>query len=327
MSSTTELIRSLAQLKLLVIGDVMVDSYVRGSVHRISPEAPVPIVEVASKDHRLGGAANVALNALKLGVHVDIIGIIGQDEPGTIFRDLLQKRGISDANLVVDPSRRTTIKERLMNFGHQMLRIDEEDDHDANEQTSTEIVERAKSCLAKGNYDVLIFQDYDKGCLTPLIIGEVLEAAKEAGTLTAVDPKKRHFHNYADVDLFKPNLLEMSLGLDQDINPESSEELNASSDSLRESLGFKNILLTLGKHGVYFSGEKSGSIPAVERNIEDVSGAGDTVITLASLVLRQTGDLEMASTIANIGGGLVCEHAGVVPIDVERLIEEAEARI
>jgi rfaE bifunctional protein kinase chain/domain len=308
-----------------VIGDVMLDTYLWGRVDRISPEAPVPVVEMLRKDHRIGGAGNVALNLAALGAEVSILSMIGVDEDGSRLGDMLAARGIDTSYLMAGASRITTSKTRVICRNQQMLRMDSEMTDDLSPADATRFMDGVRSYLERSSPRILILEDYNKGVLTRQVIEEVVALCRARGILTAVDPKRRNFFSYRDVDIFKPNLKEVREALnilDDASDPASLATIHA---RLQEQLRHRISLVTLSEKGVFYAEDRSaGIIPSHVRNISDVSGAGDTVIAVAALAYAATRDMRLAAEMANIAGGLVCEEVGTVAIDRERLLQECK---
>ncbi len=316
-----ELFEAFNELKVLIIGDMMVDSYVWGNVSRMSPEAPVPVVLVEKRERRLGGAANVALNIQALGATPVPCAVIGDDLAGQFFLNRLAEKEIPNDGIIVSSARETTVKERVLSDDKHVLRVDTETDRPLDESDQAALLERVKKLLPE--CDVVIFQDYDKGVLNEEVIRVVVEEANRLGVPTAVDPKKRNFLSYSGVTLFKPNLKELKEGLGIDVDPTKLESLsNGVSKLLRTS---KQVMTTLSEYGVFIESEDGAHhIPAHERDIVDVSGAGDTVISIAAVTLALNLSPKQIAAISNLGGGLVCEDVGVVPIDKYSLQEETE---
>ena len=311
-------------LTALVIGDVMIDAYLFGSVDRVSPEAPVPVVSVTEKDNRLGGAANVALNVKALGAKPILCCVVGEDENADILNGLLKSNGLSTVGVIKDASRPTTVKTRVISHHQQMLRIDEENAEVIGADITQKMWDNIRSILESTKVDVIIFEDYDKGLITPELIDNVVNKALSLNIPVTVDPKKRNFSAYKNVTLFKPNLKEMREGLDISVSPVNESTLNSAFEELQKTLNCDSALITLSELGMYISnGEMQKIVPAHVRNIADVSGAGDTVISVASLCLGSGTDLVFATQMANLAGGLVCEKIGVVPVDGEQLKNEA----
>jgi rfaE bifunctional protein kinase chain/domain len=308
----------------LIIGDVMLDNYLWGEVHRISPEAPVPIVAVTQKDSRLGGAANVALNIKAMGANPILCSVVGADENSALFKSLLKEQKLSSKGILRDKNRITTTKTRIIGNKHQMLRVDEETLHPLNQEQTKKLVAMVSVILGEQKIDVIIFEDYDKGVITADLIEQVVALAKKKGIPTAVDPKKNNFLFYKNVTLFKPNFRELKEGLSLEFDAKDAKKLIKADKQLRAKLGNAITLITLSEAGVYVSDAKIDHfIPAHLRNISDVSGAGDTVIAIAALCLGMQTSAEFLAALANIAGGLVCEKIGVVSIDKEQLKQEA----
>lgn len=315
---------SFNDLRVLIIGDVMIDSYMWGSVNRISPEAPVPIVAVHKKENRLGGAANVALNVQALGATPILCSVIGVDSYGQVLLDLLKQQKLSQKGILKSRNRITTVKTRVIGSNHQMLRVDEEVDSDISQAETSQLLILISHLVKHEKIDVIIFEDYDKGLITQTLIQEVVSLATRQGIPTVVDPKRKNFNNYKGVTLFKPNLKELKEGLKAEFNPGNIKELDRVVENFRERQKIETVLVTLSERGIYVQGGKARSvIPAHIRNISDVSGAGDTVVSVAALCRALNLPSKLTATLANLAGGLVCEHAGVAPIDKDHLREEA----
>jgi rfaE bifunctional protein kinase chain/domain len=315
--------------KVLIIGDVMIDAYLWGEVDRISPEAPVPVVALKKRDSRLGGAANVALNIQSLGATPYLCSVIGQDEKSKQFLSLLQERGMPAEGIISSPDRITTVKFRIIGNNAQLLRVDEENEHDLVESETLALFGRISQMIEKGLADVIIFEDYNKGVITPELIKWVVDMARTKGIPVVVDPKKKNFLHYHGVDLFKPNMKELREGLKLDGETQTMEEVSQAVALLQQKLGAGMVLTTLSDKGIYFrklrpDGQtESGHFAAHLRQISDVSGAGDTVISIAALCMAAGAEAPFIAQLANLGGGLVCEQVGVVPINKELLRQEA----
>jgi D-glycero-beta-D-manno-heptose-7-phosphate kinase len=319
-----ELRRSFAKQQVLVIGDVMIDAYLWGRVDRISPEAPVPIVSVSKKENRLGGAANVAINVQALGATPILCSVIGSDQNGRLFIELMQQLGMPSEGILHSNERPTTVKTRVIGNNHQMLRVDEEWDQDISIAERKQLLDRIQSILNSKKVDVIVFEDYDKGVISKPLIEQVVKMAKVKGIPTAVDPKKRNFNHYKHVTLFKPNLKELREGMKLDLEKGNLEEIRSAVKKLCAEHDIDTALVTLSDRGVYVLNKKTDQlIPAHIRNIADVSGAGDTVISVAALCLAMNTSAEFMASFANLAGGLVCEKVGVVPVEKEQLLQEA----
>ena len=310
-------------LRILVIGDVMLDAYVMGKVNRISPEAPVPIVSLENEDARIGGAGNVALNLLALGAKPIICGVIGEDSSGDKLLDLFEKNGISTDGLVKSMVRKTTVKTRVISNKQQLLRIDSESTFPLLESEEIKLNNTIQNIINQG-IDGIIFEDYNKGVLTDSVIQNTIKIAKEKDIPTAVDPKKENFLSYKGVSLFKPNLKELKEGLNLNFDFNSNKELfEKGIEVLEEKLQNEISFVTLSENGVFIKNQtEKYYVPAHMRSISDVSGAGDTVIAVATLCLISGASTKQIAEISNLAGGLVCEKSGVVSISKNDLLKE-----
>jgi rfaE bifunctional protein kinase chain/domain len=311
---------------IVIIGDVMIDTYIKGKVSRISPEAPVPVVKFETKEHRLGGAANVALNIKALGAKPFILSIVGEDDNAKLMEKLINENHLPKDGLISSSERTTTVKTRIIGNNQQLIRIDSEDAANISKGLEFSIVERLKEIASKDTIDAIILQDYNKGVLTLKVIEDVIQFANSNNIPTAVDPKKENFLAYKNVTLFKPNLKELKEGLDVDfeLDNENRTSFLSAIETLKKEINPKHTFITLSEHGVYINeDEKDFFIPAHLRNITDVSGAGDTVISVAALCLACDLKPEIIAEISNLAGGLVCEKVGVISIDKEQLMQEA----
>lgn len=309
-------------LKVLVIGDVMIDRYLVGSVDRISPEAPVPVVLLNSRDNRLGGAANVALNLKALGAEPYLCSVTGQDKNGEIFAELLPEAGLSNKGILPSPERRTTIKTRVLAQNQQLMRVDEEDRFELSDSERKAFLERIRSLLESKNIDLILFQDYNKGVLTQAVIREIILEAIKRDIPTAVDPKNLNFWEYKRVQLFKPNLSEVRAKLPMEVNS-SLESLQEAAAYIHRKLDNPYTMITLSEKGLFITDHKDYLIvPAEARDIADVCGAGDTVVSVASLGMALGWPLREIALLSNLAGGQVCEKVGVVPVDKLQLEQE-----
>jgi D-glycero-beta-D-manno-heptose-7-phosphate kinase len=314
-------------LNIMIIGDVMVDAYLWGKVERISPEAPIPIVALRKRENRMGGAANVAMNVKSMGARPLLCSVIGDDDKGSLFLNLLGNEKIESGGILISQRRITTTKFRIFGNNTQMLRVDEEVESDLSEHDRNELLLKIETLLTVEKIDCIIFQDYNKGVITQSLIERVTGLAREKNIPIAVDPKKRNFDSFSGVTLFKPNLKELKEGLKTEFKPDDREELMKAAQFLRNRLNCKYVMTTMSEHGVMISmmdkgEEKNIFIPAHLRTVADVSGAGDTVISVASLCLALKLSPYEIAYIANLAGGLVCEDAGVVPVNKEKLLKE-----
>ncbi|MFN0201884.1 MAG: D-glycero-beta-D-manno-heptose-7-phosphate kinase [Bacteroidia bacterium] len=315
-----ELKQKAKTLNILIIGDMMLDHYVFGKVERISPEAPVPIVQVEKEEYRLGGAANVALNLATLGAKVSICSVIGGDKEGENLTHLLRLGKIQTHFLLTSSYRKTTVKTRIIARQQQVLRIDKEDIQVINqEENSLILANLTEDSLQK--YQVIIFEDYDKGLITKELIQPIMALAQKLKIPVLVDPKHRNFFSYENSFLFKPNLKEIETALGVSLNRQNFEELKDAIRLLREKMPHTHTLLTLSEKGMIWADEGLNitHFPTKAREILDVSGAGDTVIAVAALTIAAQIPLYQAFELANLAGGMVCEHVGVVPVQWEML--------
>ncbi len=323
----SRIFRDFQDLNILILGDVMIDAYLFGRVDRISPEAPVPIVSVHKREERLGGAANVALNIKSLGGTPWLCSVIGKDPKGAIFTGLLKEQGIESPGVVQSKNRITTTKFRIIGNNSQLLRVDEELTSDLNNEDTKTLIQAVKDITESKKIDAIIFQDYNKGILTHKIIRKIIQIGEEKGIPTAVDPKIKNFSMYKNITLFKPNLKELKSGMKTDFNHKDIKELNEVVLKMQEGQNIKNALVTLSEDGIYISSRTGNqrvihSIPAHHRSIADVSGAGDTVLGVASMCLALKLSPYEIATLSNLAGGLVCEEVGVVPVNKHKFAEE-----
>jgi len=317
-------------IRAMVIGDVMVDAYLYGQVDRISPEAPVPVVSLTRRVNMLGGAANVALNIKALGATPLLFSVTGSDLKGREFCELMQNENLSAEGIIESPKRITTTKFRIIGNRNQMLRVDEEITSDLNPALESLLLENIRQTIEAQPLHVIIFQDYNKGVITKNIIEKVIEMAALKNIPVAVDPKKKNFETYKGIQLFKPNLKELREGLKTDFSPDDSNALAESITLLQDRGRHEMVMVTLGDQGIIVRYNTNGhhfihSQPAYVRTVSDVSGAGDTVISVAALCLALGIEPELMAFLANLAGGIVCEYVGVVPIEKERLLREALA--
>jgi rfaE bifunctional protein kinase chain/domain len=319
----SELFNRFGDIRIGVIGDVMLDTYWWGHVERISPEAPVPVVALDRKEYRIGGAGNVALNLACLGSKVSILSIIGNDEEGANLSSLFSKNNIDTSYLIRNASRITTNKSRIISRNQQMMRLDSEITRDLNAEESGELLRNVQRFIESEKPRAIIFEDYNKGVLTEEVITNVIKLCRQHGVITSVDPKRKNFLSYKGVDIFKPNLKEVKEGLNLIFDDVNTDMLHRIHEKLHSKLDHKISFITLSEKGVYYDvNDKRRIVPAHLRNIADVSGAGDTVIAVASLLYAATGDVDLMAEVANIAGGLVCEEVGTVAIKKEHLLEE-----
>ncbi|AXY75409.1 carbohydrate kinase [Paraflavitalea soli] len=312
-------------IKVGVIGDVMLDTYWWGHVDRISPEAPVPVVALDKREFRIGGAGNVALNLVSLGAQVTALSVTGKDEDGQLLKGLFKEFNINTDYLIQSPARITTNKVRIISRNQQMMRLDSETTKDLTAEVEQALLQQVEQYIVTEKPQAIVLEDYNKGVLTERVIKAVIALCKQHGVITTVDPKRKNFFAYAGVDIFKPNMKEVKDGLNlllDDVNMASLTEIH---QQLQEKLQHHISFITLSEKGVFYHNhETSRIIPSHLRNIADVSGAGDTVIAVASLIYTATKSIDLMAEVANIAGGLVCEEVGTVAINKEKLLEECK---
>lgn len=316
---------AIAQLHVVVIGDVMIDRYFRGKIDRVSPEAPVPLVNIETTEDRLGGAANVALNCKAMGAKVSLASVIGEDAEAEILLRLLEENQIEHSLVFKSENRKTTCKTRILSKNQQVLRFDQEIVTDLELKVEHHFIDIVLRFLQIQKPAVVIFQDYNKGVLKENVINRIIQHCKNLNILIAVDPKKKNFFAFKGVDIFKPNLKELREGLQHPIDPLEIASLEEAHHLLKERLGHKISFITLSENGVFYQNEADRKIlPSHHRTISDVSGAGDSVIAVAALVYEVTQNANLMAAYSNIAGGLVCEEVGVVPINKEKLLLEIQ---
>lgn len=309
-------------LKVLIIGDVMIDRYLTGKIERISPEAPVPVVHLEEEEIRLGGAANVALNVAALGATPYLCTFIGADDNGKKFLSLLPLNNLMADGIMISDTRQTTTKTRVLAGNQHILRVDREDTFDLEQEEEKKILEKLKEIISEAKIDVILFQDYNKGVLTKTLIRKIITLANRNKIPTAVDPKKKNFWAYKNVSLFKPNLKEIRESLS--INIEVTEDaLKNVGLQIHKKLKNVSSLITLSEKGLFFSDKQNAKIiPSIPRQIRDVCGAGDTVIAVAACGLGLGLKIEEIAVLSNLAGGQVCEKVGVHPLDKLQLERE-----
>ena len=325
MTECEELFNDFNSLKIGVIGDVMLDTYIWGKVDRISPEAPVPIVSLHHKEQRIGGAGNVAINCSSLGAKVFMLGVIGDDDEASQLDQLLKESLIDTTGLIKSVKRKTTNKTRIISRNQQMLRFDAEVTDDLNQEEEAALLKQISNFIEHEDPNILIFEDYNKGVLTEKVIEEAIALCRASGVITAVDPKRKNFFSYQNVDIFKPNMKEVQEGLNLLFETNDIYQLRNIHEQLQKQLQHKVSLITLSEKGIFYQQLGNAAIiPSHLRNVADVSGAGDTVIAVAAMVYAATKNAHLMAEIANIAGGLVCEQVGTAAVDREKLLRECE---
>ncbi|MEQ6167911.1 MULTISPECIES: bifunctional ADP-heptose synthase [unclassified Ekhidna] len=323
MKSIDEVFEAFKNKTVLVVGDVVVDYYMRGKASKISKEAPVPVLNLEKRESRLGGAANVAMNLRALGATPILCSVVGDDADGETFEQLLDYENMPNKGIIRSQNRVTTTKLRITSGLQHLIRVDNEDVHPLIELDQKSLLHHIKNLLDE--CDLVIFEDYDKGTINPEVIKQTIKLAKDKNIPIAVDPKRRNFTKYQGVSLFKVNVADLQDGLEIEFDALDEKQLANAATQLKESVAADNYFITLSKNGIFYdSGKESGKLDSHPRRIVEVLGAGDTVISIAGLCLTLGLPLEFIAELANIGGGMVCEMPGVVPIDKEKLFQEAK---
>lgn len=319
-SRLTSLFKAFEGKRIAVVGDLMLDRYYWGTVNRISPEAPVPVVEVDEESTRLGGAANVANNIASLGGVPFLVGVVGSDDGGALLRKAVESQGFSPEGLVTDPGRPTTVKTRVIAHSQHVVRIDQEVKSDIDEAIQRRVIEVLAAHLP--TIDAIILEDYNKGVMTRGLIRTVIELARKHGRIVTVDPKFNNFFEYQRATVFKPNRKETEEALGVRLG--TTADVEAAGRSLLGRLEAENVLMTLGERGMALF-ERSGDVsfvPTHARHVADVSGAGDTVVSTLTIALAAGARVKEAAALANHAGGIVCGEVGIVPISKEALLKE-----
>lgn len=322
-----ELLNEFRTKTILVVGDVMIDAYILGKVNRVSPEAPVPIVSLTGQEERLGGAANVAMNLKSLGATPILCSVVGSDKEGKRLRELIIEQEMVTDGIVSSKERVTTVKTRVIGNNQHLLRIDAEDTHPLIDTEEEALIATVTGLVEDGGIDAIIFEDYNKGVLTPHVIDALIAVARKKNIPTTVDPKQENFLAYKGVTLFKPNLKELREGMGGHFSFTERAAFDRAVVALQKALQNEITFVTLSEHGVYIANHREHHhIPAHIRTIADVSGAGDTVISVATLCLASGVSIRTIAELSNLAGGLVCERSGVVSIEPDQLIEECEGK-
>lgn len=323
-----KLFADISKLKVAVIGDVMLDTYWWGTVDRISPEGPVPIVAISKKEQRIGGAGNVALNARALGAEVVLISVIGTDDEGKQLKDILESNSIDTRFILSFDNRDTTNKIRIIGRNQQMMRLDAEHTDDLKKEEEQKLIAQVEKYINDSKPDVIILEDYNKGVLTETVIKTIIDLCNAHNIISAADPKRKNFFSFKNITLFKPNLKEVKESL-HILSDEINENMLAGiHQKLKQNLGHNISLITLSEKGMFYEDDNGSKvIPSHLRNVADVSGAGDTVIAVASLLYAATKNIDLTVEIANIAGGLVCEVVGTAAIDKQKLLVECKTLI
>jgi D-beta-D-heptose 7-phosphate kinase/D-beta-D-heptose 1-phosphate adenosyltransferase len=320
-----EITGRMGQSRVLILGDVMVDEYLHGKVDRISPEAPVPVVDVSSTRLLLGGAANVAANILALGDTPLLLGVVGNDDAAGQLSALMQDRGIGTELLVADDSRPTTKKTRVIAHGQQVVRADFEKRHDLDSDVEQRVIDRFESVI--DDCGAVILSDYGKGVFTLSLLEHVIATCRRRDVFVAVDPKETRFHHYKRVSLITPNHHEAGFAYGQRIN--TPDDLHEVGEGLLKKLEAMAILITRGSEGMslFRQDDSPTHIPTYARRVYDVTGAGDTVIATYVSAICGGADLVEAAIMANAGAGVTVAEVGTATVTVEQLRKELEHNI
>ncbi len=302
--------------RIAVVGDAMLDVYLRGDVERISPEAPVPVVRVRERKLALGGAANVANNIVAIGAECDLVAAVGDDAPGATLREML-KQVRTETRSLVSVHRPTTTKTRVLARSQQLVRYDEEDDSDLSGEESTRLIDSLRTAIDSA--DALVLEDYNKGVLVPAVISHSIERARDRGIPIVVDPKYKNFFAFRGATIFKPNRRELESALGAAVDLDHPEAL----PSTFERLGVDHLLLTLGEQGMALlsSDGEIGRIPTTAREVYDVVGAGDTVTAYLATILAAGGSPAEAAVIANFAAGAEVGKLGAATVRAEEVLE------
>ena len=325
LGRSEELFNRFSEMKIAVIGDLMLDHYVWGKISRISPEAPVPVVDIDTESFRFGGAANVNYNVLSLGANVIPVGVIGGDQYGNELESLFKKEGLPLDGIIKDDERATTVKTRIIAHNQHVVRIDREERKPVSEKVRNRIIGYFESII--DSIDGIIFEDYNKGLLMPGLVTSLVDIARRKKKMTFVDPKFDNFFEYRGVTLFKPNKKEASdkLGFRMD----NEESLDKGGEILLDRINCKALLVTLSEKGMalFEPDQPKMTIPTKAVKVHDVSGAGDTVIAAMAVSMCSGANLREAATIANQAAGIVCEEVGIVPVDKKILFNRLKSEL
>ena len=314
-----DLLAKFGKQRILVLGDIMLDHYIWGKVERISAEAPVPVLEVQKEEFRLGGAANAALNVKSLGGEAILLGVTGKDSAAQELKQLMERKGLATDGLIADPDRNTTLKTRIVATNQQIVRIDRETQTDLGNEARTALLDSLHRLLS--GCQALIIEDYNKGVMTSEVISGALELADSLRIPVAVDPKHRNFRQYRGVDIFKPNFRELQAILDREF--ENEDEFLAAASQLRGEMQIKNLIVTRGSLGMYVfdGGKQARHLPTAAREVFDVSGAGDTVISALTLAYVSGADIHLAARVGNHAAGVACGIMGTASVNPDELLK------
>jgi rfaE bifunctional protein kinase chain/domain len=319
-----KIFRSFREKRIAVIGDMMIDKYIFGHVSRISPEYPVPVVDVTSESSRLGGAANVAVNTHALGAETLLIGVTGNDAERGNLASLMREHGLDPAMLVADSTRPTTCKTRILSQNHHITRVD----YESRTPVNAELEKRLLGMFMEiaGTVDAVVLEDYDKGVLTPSLIASVIAICRKRKTPVLVDPKLKGFFSYGGCTVFKPNLSELAASLGIPV-ANADSDVEQACLLFGEKLNVESLVVTRSEKGMTVYDGSFTHIPALSLDVADVSGAGDTVIGTLALGLASGLDLVTSTRIANLAANTVCQEVGAVPVRPDKLFNACLAHL
>ena len=318
------IIRDFKKARVLVIGDLIVDHFIWGRVTRISPEAPVPVVDVTKETIMLGGSANVVNNVRSLGARCYVAGVVGKDSDGKTLVDMLRQSRIPTEGVIIDDGRPTTIKTRIIAHHQQVVRFDREKKEEIKKRVEEKVLNYARKAI--GHADIVVISDYAKGIVTEALTSSVMEIASRAGRPVVIDPKVEHFDYYRRATLVTPNNIEA--GVASGIEIEDEKTLETAGRALLRKLECEALLVTRGESGMsLFLPEGETHIPTVAREVYDVSGAGDTVIGVAALSLAAGASFKEAAVLANLAAGIVVEKLGTATVTPAELMDAVSTRL
>lgn len=313
-----KLFNSFRSCNIAIVGDIMLDKYIFGHVSRISPEYPVPVVDVSEETFRLGGAANVAVNIRAMGCRTSLFGITGADANSDIMLELLRKQDLSTSSIISDASRPTTCKTRILSQNHHIVRVDHESRHHISDALEAVIIDQMTTSI--DDFDAIVLEDYNKGVLTSRLIRKIIDLATANNVPVLVDPKLERFFDYQGCSIFKPNLSEVaaSLGI---MPPQDETEIEIACVQLKEKLGCEHLVITRGEKGMTIFNDSFTHIPAATLDVADVSGAGDTVIAMLALGAASGLDIVTSAEIATLAASTVCQEVGAAPVKTDKLLK------
>ena len=313
-----------SDIKILVIGDVMLDHYLYGNVERISPEAPVPVVVKSEENFFLGGAGNVFSNIISLSGKCDLISVLGDDSNSDYIKDLIVKHS-TDSFLFLDPSRKTTVKQRVMSGHHQILRIDSETTHDIDESIQSSLIHKVKDVIKK--YDCVVLSDYNKGVLTPEVIRTVIMECKELDIPVIADPKIKYLDFYSGCTIIKPNFKEFLNLCETAIRPEDLDSIRSHAIKIKDKFRLEAVVITLSDKGIFYLDQNQNFMgEAFKIPVSDVSGAGDTVLAMLALCYAVGLEKSVTVDLCNSAGSIACQRVGSACVTLDDLNSHPQLR-